>query len=68
MVNKILRLEQEGERLHAVMNDLESKNKNIMDKGKRYYNMIRDHENKMYTWVLVPRLIIVPYSPVNRNF
>ena len=49
MVNKILRLEQEGERLHAVMNDLESKNKNIMDKGKRYYNMIRDHENKMYT-------------------
>ncbi len=49
MVNKILRLEQDGERLHALMNDYETKNKNIMKKSKRYFNMICDHENKMYS-------------------
>ena len=47
-INKILRLEQEGERQHAEMNSLEDKNKKTMQKGLRYWQMIRDKENKMY--------------------
>ena len=47
-INKILRLEQEGERQHAEMNSLEDKNKKTMQKCLRYWQMVRDKENKMY--------------------
>ena len=46
--HKILCLEQEGERQHAEMNSLEDKNKKTMQKGVRYWQMLRDKENKMY--------------------
>ena len=47
-IHKILCLEQEGERQHAEMNSLEDKNKKTMQKGVRYWQMLRDKENKMY--------------------
>ena len=47
-IHKILCLEQEGERQHAEMNSLEDKNKKTMKKGVRYWQMLRDKENKMY--------------------
>ena len=47
-LNKILRLEQEGERQHAEMNTLEEKYKQTMQKGVRYWQMLCDKENKLY--------------------
>ena len=46
LVNKILRLEQEGEHLHALFNRSETKLKNTKDKSKRYWQMLGDYENK----------------------
>ena len=37
MINKILRLEQEGESIHAKMNRLETKFNMILNKSKRYW-------------------------------
>ena len=48
LVNKILRLEQEGEHLHALMNRSENKFKSTKDKSTRYWQMLCDHENKIY--------------------
>ena len=47
MINKILRLEQEGESIHAKMNWLETKNM-ILNKSKRYWLMLKEYENKLY--------------------
>ena len=47
-INKILRLEQEGERQHAEMNNFEDKYKQTMQKGVRYWQMLCDKENKLY--------------------
>ena len=49
LVNKILRLEQEGEHLHAILNSLETKFKNIFNKEERYYVMLKKYENKIYS-------------------
>ena len=48
LMNKILRLEQEGERLHAVLNGLESSLRNIQKKEQRYFIMLKRYENKLY--------------------
>ena len=49
MINKILRLEQEGESIHAKMNRLETKFNMILNKSKRYWLMLKEYENKLYT-------------------
>ena len=49
MINKILRLEQEGESIHAKMNRLETKFNMILNKSKRYWHMLKEYENKLYT-------------------
>ena len=48
LLNKILRLEQEGERLHAIMNRSETKFKGTKRKYEKYWQMLEDHENKIY--------------------
>ncbi len=48
MINKILRLEQEGEHIHANMNRLETKHNSTMNKSTRYWQMLKDYENKLY--------------------
>ena len=49
MINKILRLEQEGEAIHAKMNRLEAKFRMILNKSQRYWLMLKEYENKMYS-------------------
>ena len=46
MINKILRLEQEGESIHAKMNRLETKFNMILNKSKRL--MLKEYENELY--------------------
>ena len=48
MINKILRLEQEGESIHAKMNRLEAKFRMILNKSQRYWSMLKEYENKLY--------------------
>ena len=48
-INKILRLEQEGERLHNQMNNLERKNLMILDRAERFWKIMEDYENKLYS-------------------
>ena len=49
LLNKILRLGQEGEHIHALMNRSESKFKSTKDKSERYWQMLKYYENKLYT-------------------
>ena len=48
LLNQILHLEQEGECLHAIMNRSESKFKGTKRKYEKYWQMLEDHENKIY--------------------
>ena len=48
MINKILRLVQEGESIHAKMNRLEAKFRMILNKSQRYWSMLKEYENKLY--------------------
>ena len=48
LVNTMFRLEQEGEHIHQVLNQLERTYKSIVSKPKRYYHMIENFENKLY--------------------
>ena len=45
---KILRLEQEGEHLHAVINRIERNLTMTLNKSTRYWQVLRDYENKLY--------------------
>ena len=49
LVNTMFRLEQEGEHIHQVLNQLERTYKSIASKPKRYYHMIENFENKLYS-------------------
>ena len=49
IVNKMLRLEQEGEHLHSLMNRAKTKYKSTKNKSDRYWQMLQDHENKLYS-------------------
>ena len=48
IINKILRLEQEGEHLHAVINRIERNLTMTLNKSTRYWQVLRDYENKLY--------------------
>ena len=48
LVNAMFRLEQEGEHLHKLLNDIERNLRNILNREERYYKMIREYENKVY--------------------
>ena len=47
-INKILRLKQEGEHLHAVINRIERNLTMTLNKSTRYWQVLRDYENKLY--------------------
>ena len=49
IINKILRLEQEGEHLHAVINRIERNLTMTLNKSTRYWQVLRDYENKLYS-------------------
>ena len=51
MINKILRLEQEGEHIHAVINRLERNLTMTLNKSTRYWQVLREYENKIYNGV-----------------
>ena len=48
-INKILRFEQEGEHLHQLLNVLEAKYKSSFPKQTRYFLMLEEYENKLYS-------------------
>ena len=48
LMNKILRLEQEGEHLHQMFNALERTLKPLVRKQERYFAMLKAYENKVY--------------------
>ena len=48
IINKILRLEQEGEHLHAVINRIERNLTMTLNKSTQYWQVLRDYENKLY--------------------
>ena len=48
IINKILRLKQEGEHLHAVINRIERNLTMTLNKSTRYWQVLRDYENKLY--------------------
>ena len=48
MMHKILKLEQEGEHLHQLLNALETRYKSVYNKSERYFLMLKEYENKMY--------------------
>ena len=47
----VLRLEQEGEHLHQVLNSLETRFKSVYNKQERYFLILRELENKHYAWI-----------------
>ena len=47
MVHIMMKVEQEGERLNKVLNEIENKLVQIKNKPTRYFQMIRDLENKI---------------------
>ena len=49
IINKILNLEQEGEHLHAVINRIERNLTMTLNKSTRYWQVLRDYENKLYS-------------------
>ena len=49
LCNKMMRLEQEGEHLHKEFNSLERSQKQTLFKPKRYYDMLKEYENKLYS-------------------
>ena len=44
----MLKVEQEGERLMKDLNELENKQTHIKHKPTRYFNLIRDWDNKVF--------------------
>ena len=49
MMNKILRLEQEGEHIHQVMNVKERRKKMILKRHERFWKMLVDWEDSIYS-------------------
>ena len=49
LMNVILKLEQEGEHLHQLMNSLETRYKAVYNKSERYFLMLKEYENKLYS-------------------
>ena len=49
LLNTILRLEQEGEHLHQIFNTLEKTYKSTYNKENRYWLMLEEYENKIYS-------------------
>ena len=49
LVHIMLKVEQEGERLNKQLNELEVGLVHIKDKPKKYFQLIRDYENKIFT-------------------
>ena len=47
-INKVLRLEQEGEHLHQLLNAIEKSYKSVHNKAERYWLMLETYENKLY--------------------
>ena len=47
IVNKCLRLEQNGERLNKILNDSERTYRNIYNRGERYFKIKKELEGKM---------------------
>ena len=45
----MLKVEQEGERLNKQLNELEVGLVHIKDKPTKYFQLIRDYENKIFT-------------------
>ena len=45
----MLKVEQEGERLNKELNEIEGKLVHIKDKPLRYFQVIRDLENKLFS-------------------
>ena len=45
----MMRLEQEGEHLHKEFNSLERSQKQTLFEPKRYYDMLKEYENKLYS-------------------
>ena len=48
-INKILQLEQMGEHLHQVMNKKERRKKIILKRHERFWKMMIDWENSLYS-------------------
>ena len=48
LVHIMLKVEQEGERLMKELNELENKLTHIKHKPTRYFNLIRDWDNKVF--------------------
>ena len=48
LINKILRLEQEGQHLHQILNAIERTYKSVKNKQERYWLMLESYENKLY--------------------
>ena len=47
-MNTVLRLEQEGEHLHQILNSLETSFKSVYNKEERYCLILKELENKHY--------------------
>ena len=47
-MNKMFRLEQEGEHIHQLLNTLQRVFKSIVSKSDRYFHRLEDYENKIY--------------------
>ena len=53
MVQVMLKVEQEGERLNKVLNEIENKLVHITNKPTRYFQMIRDLRTKSCLTTLI---------------
>ena len=53
MVHVMLKVEQEGERLNKVLNEIENKLVHITNKPTRYFQMIRDLRTKSCLTTLI---------------
>ena len=49
---KMLKIEQQGEKLHMELNEIEKKFKNIRNKSEKYYLMLRELESRYYAKIL----------------
>ena len=47
-VHQMLTLEQEGERLHKLLNDRERQSRSIGNKAEKYFDVKKEYENSLY--------------------
>ena len=67
LMNTLLRLEQEGEHLHQLFNNMENNYKSVFKKSYRYFLMLESYENIIYATKLTKNNCICNEYKINKT-